>query len=157
MPIEYSLIGSPAIPEPTADEARLYQESSRKLEPLLSNGSVDIHLLVQPANEPEQTIPIPLSAARMLSHILTQMAQGNGVTLIPMHAELTTHEAAKAIKVSRPFLIGLLEKGEIPFRLVGTHRRILFRDLMAYKEKTQHGRSEALAELSAVDQALGLR
>ena len=101
---------------PSADDARIIQESSRKLEEILGARNAEIHVRIQPENEPEQTIPIPLSAFRVLAHVLTQMAQGNGVSFIPMHAEVTTYEAARVLKVSHPFLLGLLEKGEVPFR-----------------------------------------
>jgi len=73
-----------------------------------------------------------------------------------MHAELTTHEAARVLKISHPFLIDLLEKGEVPFRKHGTRRRIRYGDLMAYKEKTDQNRIKVLEELSALDQELGL-
>jgi excisionase family DNA binding protein len=148
--------GSPTFVTPSADDAAMLQESSRKFEDILATGKSDIRVCVQPGNQPEQAIPIPLSAFRMLVHMVTQMAHGNAVTLIPMHAELTTYEAARVLKVSRPFLIGLLEKGEIPFRKVGTHRRIRYQDLMAYKQRTDQERIKALEELSALHQELGL-
>ena len=99
---------------------------------------------------------IPVTAFRLLNSILTEMAKGNAVTLIPIHAELTTQQAADILKVSRPFLIEQLEKGNIPFRKIGTHRRVMFKDLMEFKRTMDHNRLEALEELSAIDQELGL-
>ena len=141
---------------PSADDARIIQESSRKLEQILGTSNAEIHVHVQPENEPEQTIPIPLSAFRVLAYVLTRMAHGNGISFMPMNAELTTYEAARLLKVSHPFLIGLLEKGEVPFREIETRRRIRYEDLMAYKQKTDQNRIKALEELSALDQELGL-
>ena len=89
--------------------------------------------------------------------MLTQMAQGNAVTLIPIHAELTTQQAADILNVSRPFLVEQLEKNAIPYRKVGTHRRILFKDLMDYKANMDRNRLKALEELSAQGQELGIR
>jgi excisionase family DNA binding protein len=156
MAIACSLGGSPSFAAPSADDAKMIHESSLRLEEILGTTNGNIHVRIQPENQPEQTIPIPLSAFRLIAHILTQMAQGHGVTFIPMHSELTTYEAARVLKVSRPFLIGLLEKGEIPFRKDGTHRRIRYQDLMDYKQKTRENRLKTLEELSALDQELGL-
>ena len=84
------------------------------------------------------------------------MAKGNAVTLIPVNAELTTQQGADPLNVSRPFLIEQLENGIIPYRKVGTHRRILFNDLLAYKQTMNHKRLDVLGALSAIDQELGL-
>ncbi len=98
---------------------------------------------------------IPAAAVLLLKRILAEMAEGNAITLIPVHAELTTQQAADLLKVSRPFLIERLEKGDIPFHLVGTHRRIRFADVMRYRQRNDRKRLEALEKLSALDQRLG--
>ena len=84
------------------------------------------------------------------------MAKGNAVTLIPIHSELTTQQAADILNVSRPFVIEQLEKGVIPYRKVGTHRRVVLEDLMAFKQTMDRNRLEALEELSSIDQELDL-
>ncbi len=111
---------------------------------------------VEADDKSEESLTIPLSAVRLLADILTEMAQGNAVTLIPVHAELTTQQAAEMLNVSRPFLVRLIEEGRIPFRKVGTHRRIRFDDLMAYKRKIDRDRLKALEELSAQAQQLDM-
>jgi excisionase family DNA binding protein len=143
---------------PTPDDTQLAQESSRTLTRFLAANKSrrPLRVRITPDHEPEETISIPASAFRLLNDILTEMAKGNAVTLIPIHAELTTQQAADLLNVSRPFLVEQLEKGVIPYRKVGTHRRILFKDLMAYKESMDRNRLKALEELSAIDQELKL-
>lgn len=84
------------------------------------------------------------------------MAAGNGVSVIPQHAELTTQEEANMLNVSRPYLVKLLESGEIPFSKAGTHRRILLSDLMDYQKKTKQQTKESLDALAASAQELDM-
>ena len=81
----------------------------------------------------------------LIFRVLVNVAKGNAVTVVPYHAELTTQEAANFLNISRPFLIQLLEKEKIPFRKVGRHRRILFEDLVKYKEHSK-GKSRKIRE-----------
>jgi excisionase family DNA binding protein len=103
-----------------------------------------------------QKIVVPNVAINLLLEILTQMAQGNAVTLMPYHAELTTQEAADLLNVSRPFLVKLLESGALPHRMVGKHRRVLLQDVMKYKENIDRARNETLNELVAQAQELNM-
>ena len=81
--------------------------------------------------------------------------QAAAVAVIPDHAELTTQQAADFLNVSRPWIIKLIERKELPHRMVGTHRRVLFSELRAYREHLNAARRTALDELVAEDQALG--
>ena len=142
---------------PSRDDSALAQESSRSIARIISksaNAPLSVRVSADDGNE--TVVTIPASAFKLLGDILTHMAMGNAITLIPVHAELTTQEAAELIGVSRPFLVEQLEKGDIPYRKVGTHRRILFRDLMEYKRTMDHKRLETLGELAAEAQKLNL-
>ena len=142
---------------PTKEETQLASESSRRLVKMLGGKrKKPFPIQIHPDDARAETVEIPVSAFRLLADILTQMAMGNAVSLIPIHAELTTQEAADLLNVSRPFLIDLLEQRKIPFRTVGTHRRVLFQDLMAYKHDIDTKRLKVLDELAAQAQELGL-
>jgi excisionase family DNA binding protein len=91
-----------------------------------------------------------------LLDILRLISDGRGFRMVPVEAELTTQVAADLLNVSRPFLIRLLEKGDIPFTTVGRHRRVRATDLFAYKTERDQARSTALSELAALDCEGGL-
>ena len=89
--------------------------------------------------------------ARLFLDLLRHIASGEAVTLVPVAQKLTTQQAADILNVSRPYLIGLLESGDMPFTLTGRHRRINAEDLFAYKDKRDRKRAEALSELAQLD------
>ncbi len=140
---------------PTSDEALLALESSRTLARFLDDDALNLRIMEDPATSAD--IKIPASVARLLLDILTQMAEGNAVTLVPYHAELTTQQCADLLNVSRKhFVDKVLEPGLVPHRMVGTHRRVRFDDLMAFKRKDDADRQSKLDELTSLGEEMGL-
>lgn len=108
------------------------------------------------ADDPEETLVVPRGAVELLARVLAHMAAGQGVSVVPAHAELTTQQAAEMLNVSRPFLIGLLDHGDIEYRRVGKHRRIKAQSLLAYMARDDQARREAADELTRLNQEMGL-
>ncbi|MGO4762582.1 helix-turn-helix domain-containing protein [Cupriavidus sp. 2KB_3] len=106
-------------------------------------------------NEAHQ-IELPTSALRLLLDILAELANGNAVKIVPVHAELTTQEAADILNVSRPHLVKLLEDGVLPFHRTGKHRRVRFADLMAYKAVRAETSDAAMDALAREARDLGM-
>ncbi|ABH00563.1 conserved hypothetical protein (plasmid) [Rhodococcus jostii RHA1] len=103
-----------------------------------------------------ESVHLPRAALDLILEVLANMAAGQGVTVVPAHAELTTQQAAQMLNVSRPHVIKLLDEGNIEYRMVGRHRRILASSLLTY-QRTQLGTSRAAAdELAALTEDLGL-
>jgi excisionase family DNA binding protein len=121
----------------------------RRLLALQASGAANLRLSDDEGKVAEITLTPAIS--KLLIDVLRPISRGDAVTLVPVMQMLTTQQAADILNVSRPFLVGLLEKGAIPFEAVGRHRRIKADDLFAYKADRDRRRSEALSELSALD------
>ena len=149
------MIAELSMPQSTPSEAdvQLALESSRQLSKLVTAGH---SLRLTAVDDGEHAVEIPAMAAQLLVRLLTEMSQGNAVTLIPIHAELTTQRVADLLGVSRPFVVKEIEAGRLPARKVGTHRRVLFKDLLDYKKRMDADRQKALDELAELDRELGL-
>jgi excisionase family DNA binding protein len=106
--------------------------------------------------ETGEFITIPKKAISLLITILSNMSEGKSITIIPTDSEVSTQQAADMLNVSRPHLVKLLEKNAIPFKKVGSHRRILLRDLITYEKSLQKTREEKLKFLSEQAQKLNL-
>jgi len=139
--------------ELTEADARALRDSMRRLAPALGDAGSTIALRV---GQQDDLIVIPAAAFRLFVRILDEMATGNAVRLMPQQVELTTQEAADILNVSRPYVVRLLDSGRITSHRVGTHRRVLLKDVMAYKDEQLRARGAALDRLSALDQELGL-
>jgi excisionase family DNA binding protein len=138
-------------PPDSPEESEMARTSSRLLAACIGRGKTARLRVIDGNGE----IEVPVVALRMLVDILANMAAGNAISLVPIHAELTTQQTADFLNVSRPYVVGLLERGELPFHKVGTHRRVYFKDLLAYREKSLARSHEALTELAAQAQELG--
>jgi excisionase family DNA binding protein len=141
--------------QPTAEMSALAADASRRLFRLLG-ANLSETCIVRFESAPGEPLVLPAAVVRLLGALLTELAKGNAVTLMPHHAELTTQEAADLLNVSRPFLVSLLVNGQLPFHKVGTHRRVRFSDLMIYKRRRDAESEEALRELAALSQELKL-
>jgi excisionase family DNA binding protein len=138
---------------PTSAESKQAEETSRVLTSRLRSKTP---LRLRVVGGDDETVTLPASAAKMLVGILDEMGRGNTVTVTPVHPELTTQEAAEFLNISRPSLIQLLDEGKIEYRKVGTHRRVRFESLLAYKKRVHAERLATLNELAAYDQEIGI-
>jgi len=137
----------------TDEEAIIAREAASKLK-ALSLAGVDLKL--RAVEKADVIVPLPTRAIEMIVDFLTAMAERKPVSVIPHTAELTTQQAADFLNVSRPHLVSLIDKGEMPHRMVGTHRRVRVSDLLAYKKRSDEKRRAAIRSMVAEAQKLGL-
>jgi len=138
---------------PSMETANLARESATALSRLLRDHPEIDRARVRLDDE---DLVLPRAALDMLRNLLSEMAQGNAVTIVPVHAELTTQEAANMLNVSRPYLVKLLNQGKIAHTMVESHRRVRLTDLLAYKKDQDAASRSALDELTEQAQDLGL-
>lgn len=121
-----------------ADQLRTIVAANKKLK-LLDNDKNTTEVILTPM------------LSELLLEFLRHVSKGSAVTLVPVSQMLTTQQAADLLNVSRPYLIGLLNDGELEHEMVGRHRRIRAEDLFAYKDKRNEKRRKALQELAELD------
>lgn len=135
---------------PTAAEVEAAKTFGRTLSKYADADRVQMSL--RGINGETDELVLPGHVLQIMLEVLSEMSKGNAINLISHHQEISTQEAANLLNVSRPYLVQLLEKGELPFRLVGTHRRVRLTDLMEYKANIDKQRAQALDELAALSQ-----
>ena len=138
-------------------EALIAREASRVLEQCAAVATTGLRVQITDAGREVTTLDMPASAVRLIRALLKEMGDGKALTLVSDETEITTQQAAEILHVSRPYFVGLIEKGLIPARMVGPQRRVMLTDVLTYKADTKAKRREALRERAALDQELGLR
>jgi excisionase family DNA binding protein len=135
------------------EEALIAREAVERLKPL-ADSKQDVRLRVK--GSVDIVVPLPAAAVEAITRVLAAMAERRPVSVVPMDAELTTQQAADMLNVSRPHLTKLLNEGRIPYRKVGTHRRVLVADALSFKADTRANQSRAIDDVVALSQDLGL-
>ncbi|MDO4233726.1 helix-turn-helix domain-containing protein [Pseudomonas sp.] len=141
---------------PLEKEVEAAVQGQRELASLLSTKFDTQRIDIFDKEDKPHSLVLPTSALRLLVDILGELALGNAVKVVPVHAELTSQEAADLLNVSRPHLVKMLEEGAIPFTKTGRHRRIRFSDLMAFKHQRDAESQEAMEALVRQAQELGM-
>ncbi|MGP4022291.1 excisionase family DNA-binding protein [Actinomadura sp. 3N407] len=142
--------------EPGAIDAQAAERAVRRIKDYLMQHPDEETIRVAGERGVEEPLILPRDAVSLLAFILAQAAEGRGISVIPSRAELTTQQAADLLNVSRPYLIGLLEAGTIPYRMVGRHRRITAEAVLDYKRRDDLERRTAADDLAALGQELGI-
>lgn len=147
------------VERPTLQDQQVARESLRFFtEAIAQKESAGLSIQIQsgPSQDSSFAVIIPAKALQLLVVILSSMAEGKTISLIPSDSEVSTQQAADILNVSRPHVVKLLEEGAIPFKKVGSHRRMLLEDLLLYANQQKETRKEQLQFLTQQAQALNL-
>ncbi len=137
----------------STESVRNAEQALSALSPLMKRKGRFLRIRPEKDGEP---IQLPREVFDIFIAVLRQMADGNSVALVPLNATLTTQEAADILEVSRPHFIALLESGRIPYRKVGSHRRVLLTDVVAFLHSEEQAQKRKLDELTSEAQKHGL-
>lgn len=138
------------------NEAHVAHEASRVLEAHGTGPKTGLRVQIVEAGREVTTLDVPPTAVQLIRSLLKEMGDGKALTLVADDAEITTNQAADLLHVSRPYVVGLVEKGELPARRVGKQRRLPLKDVLAFKKDNEAKRRKSLSDLVAHDQKLGL-
>ena len=141
---------------PVEREVQAAVQSQRALAACLATQRETQRIQIFDDKSQAHQVELPTSALRLLIDILAELAEGNTVKVVPIHAELTTQEAADLLNVSRPHLVKLLEDGALPFHRTGKHRRVRLADLTAFKAQRDRMSEQAMEELAKQAQGLDM-
>lgn len=141
---------------PAKGEIEAAVRGQRELASYLSTNMETQKIAIQDADNITHQIELPTSSLMLLMSILGELALGNAVQVVSVHTELTMQEAANILNVSRPHMLKLLEDGKLSFHKTGRHRRVLFTDLMKYKDQRDEESNKAMQKLADLSQELGL-
>lgn len=142
------------IKRPTKAEQKIAIESYSVLSTVLQNlDKDDTEIEIE---ETKERIKIPYKALKLLGDILKSMSEGKSISIVPINTEVTTQKAAEILGCSRPHLVKLLEDGRINFTKVGKHRRILFEDILKYKQEMKLEQKKHIIDIMNFDEESGL-
>ena len=136
----------------TETEAVIARKAAERLQ-AVAEAQQDITIHIEGSRV---AVPLPARAVELMFTVLSAMANGQPISVIPQQAELSTKQAADFLNVSRPFVVKLIDEGSLPARKVNRHRRIKFADLVAFEKKSQSDRMDALAEMARETRELEL-
>ncbi len=102
------------------------------------------------------SVELPVEIHTVLLRVVNELRSGNGVTVVPVSAVLTTAEAAEMLNVSRPHVVKLLDQGDLPHHMAGTHRRVNVADVLTYRDQRDQVRADALAEMHQIADEAGM-
>lgn len=142
------------IKAPTKRQRLAALESYTRLSSSLNNINRDS--VVIEIEETQDKVKLPLKIMQLLASILKETSEGRSISIVPVEAEMTTQAAAEFLGCSRPYIVKLLEKGEIEFTKIGKHRRVKYHDILRYQKKQKYKQRQLLSEIMAEDESSGL-